>query len=66
MIYEKVNSQLEKRVNNAMPKAGGIFTGDVTAYSENRTSACLRNTEVRITNTEGELQSTNKIIMVRK
>jgi len=52
--------------DNAMAKAGGEFSGDVTAYNENRATACLRNIEVRITDTSGELQATNKIICVRK
>ena len=50
----------------AMPRSGGEFLADVMAYNENRASACLRNIEVRITNTSGKLQATNKIIMVRK
>lgn len=50
----------------AMPKSGGIFTGEVTAHSANRTAGTLRNIEVRTVSTDGELQSTNKIILVRK
>lgn len=50
----------------AMPKAGGTFTGDAVAYSTNRTNGGLRNIEVRATSATGTLQSTNKIIMVRK
>lgn len=50
----------------AMPKSGGEFTDDVVAYSINRDTACLRNGEVRISSTTGELQFTNKIIYVRK
>ena len=52
--------------DTAVLKTGGAFTGDVAAYNGNRATASLRNTEVRITGTDGELQSTNKIIMVRK
>ena len=52
--------------NNAMPKSGGTFTGNVVAYSTNRTASGLRNIEVRTTSATGTLQSTNKIIMVRK
>lgn len=52
--------------DTAVLKSGGTFTGDVAAYNGNRATASLRNTEVRITGTDGELQSTNKIIMVRK
>ncbi len=44
----------------------GTFSGDVVAYSTNRTTSGLRNIEVRITSATGTLQSTNKIIMVRK
>ena len=51
----------------AMPIAGGkAFTGDVQAYSTNRKTSGLRNTEVRKSSTTGALQSTDKIIMVRK
>ncbi|MBE6894543.1 MAG: hypothetical protein E7483_02925, partial [Ruminococcaceae bacterium] len=49
--------------DNAMAKAGGEFSGDVAAYNENRATSSLRNIEVRITDTAGELQATNKIIM---
>ena len=54
--------------NKQMPIAGGTFTGNAVAYSTNRATngGCLRNIEVRITGTSGTLQSTNKIIMVRK
>ena len=50
----------------AMPRAGGDFVGDVAAYSTNRATSCLRNIEVRTTDTTGTLQCTNKIICVRK
>lgn len=49
-----------------MPIAGGTFTGNAAAISSNRTTSGLRNIEVRITSATGTLQSTNKIIMVRK
>ena len=63
---EKAVQTAQTTAENAMPKGGGAFTGDVAAYNGNRATASLRNTEVRITGTDGELQSTNKIIMVRK
>ena len=44
----------------------GTFPGNVVAYSTNRTASGLRNIEVRTTSATGTLQSTNKIIMVRK
>lgn len=50
----------------AMPKSGGTFTGDAVAYSTNRTTSSLRNIEVRTSSATGTLQSTDKIIMVRK
>lgn len=56
----------ENAKNNTMLKSGGEFTGDVSAYNTNRTSSSLRNIEVRSTSPTGALQSTNKIIMVRK
>lgn len=49
-----------------MPIAGGTFTGNAVAYSTNRTTSGLRNIEVRTSSATGTLQSTNKIIMVRK
>lgn len=58
--------EAQNTANAAMPKSGGTFTGDAVAYSTNRTTSGLRNIEVRITDTSGDLQSTNKIIMVRK
>ncbi len=53
-------------LSTLMPKSGGTFTGDAVAYSTNRTASGLRNIEVRTTSATGTLQSTNKIIMVRK
>jgi len=53
-------------LSTLMPKSGGTFTGDAVAYSTNRTTSGLRNIEVRTTSATGTLQSTNKIIMVRK
>lgn len=49
-----------------MPVSGGTFTGDAAAYSENRSTAGLRNIEVRTESATGTLQSTDKIIAVRK
>lgn len=69
--WHKVASQddveaAKSTADAAMPKAGGTFTGDAVAYSTNRTNGGLRNIEVRATSATGTLQSTNKIIMVRK
>lgn len=53
--------------NAAMPKAGGTFTGQAAAMSSNATATgVLRNIEVRTSSVSGTLQSTGKIIMVRK
>lgn len=52
--------------NAAMPKSGGAFTGNITAYSANRSGSCLRNSEVRTSSATGTLQSTDKIVYVRK
>ena len=51
-----------------MPIAGGTFTGNAVAYTSNRKTdgGCLRNIEVRTSSATGTLQSTNKIVMVRK
>ena len=49
-----------------MTDAGGTFTGNAIAYSTNRTTSSLRNIEIRKSSASGTLQSTNKIIMVRK
>lgn len=58
--------------NQQMPIAGGTFTGNVKAYSTNRSDESLRNIQVGTgTVDSGSLSnftaaSTNKIIMVRK
>lgn len=49
-----------------MPITGGEFAGDVVATSTNRDTASLRNVEVRTSSVSGTLQSTNKIVMIRK
>ena len=54
------------RADAAMPLAGGTFAGNAVACSVNRTGASLRNVEVRVTSTSGALQSTDKIVFVRK
>ena len=48
-----------------MPKSGGTFTGNVLAYSTNRTGECLRNITVRDTAGTTD-QSTNFIQFNRK
>ena len=48
-----------------MPKSGGTFTGNVLAYSTNRTGECLRNITVRDTAGKTD-QSTNFIQFNRK
>lgn len=45
---------------------GGTFGGSVAATSVNRSECCLRNSEVRITDTAGARQSTDRLIFVRK
>ena len=54
-----VDQTARNTANNAMPKTGGTFTGNVVAYGTNRTSSCLRNIYVNGV-------STNYILMVRK
>ena len=77
MLMEDYGGSSEGTVKNAdnlgnkpadqfITKAGGVFEGDVVACSENRSTASLRNIEIRTTSTEGPLQSTNKIILIRK
>lgn len=56
----------ENHTQSADTITAGVFSGEVMAYSENRASGGLRNIEIRATDTSGELQSTNRIIMVRK
>ena len=53
--------------SNAMPKAGGTFTGNVRAIDSNRNTSggCLRNILV-VDSTGNTLQSTNRIVMYRK
>lgn len=53
------------RADNAMPKEGGTFTGDVVACSTNRANASLRNIAI-YDSTGATVQSTNCIHMVRK
>lgn len=48
----------------AMPKIGGIFTGNVTAYSANRTTSGLRNAIV--CNSSWTPISTDRLIFLRK
>lgn len=48
----------------AMPKSGGTFTGNVVAYSTNRSGASVRN--ITVQNSSGTNLSTNQIIMKRK
>jgi len=50
---------------DAMPKAGGTFTGNVVAYGTNRTTASLRNIEVTDA-AQANLVSTNLIRFVRQ
>ncbi len=64
-VMEVVNEVVALQ-ENKMSMYGGTFWGDVAAVDTNRSTACLRNSEVRITSVTGELQATNKIIFVRK
>ena len=58
-------SNAQTTANNAMPKAGGTFTGNVIAYDTNRGGKCLRN--ARVYNTTGTTaQSTDWLKFVRK
>ena len=81
VLYLDKESQFPNGVNKAtrdsagnvisttyMPKSGGTFTGNTVAYSSNRATdgGCLRNIEVRTSSATGTLQSTNKIIGIRK
>lgn len=50
--------------NNAMPKSGGTFTGNVVAYGSNRSGCNIRNIETCNSGWGGV--STNKIITLRK
>ena len=63
---EVANKAEASHVQSASTVTAGTFTGDVAAYSTSRATSCLRNIEVRTTDTTGALQSTNKIICVRK
>ena len=61
-----VQTALDQLTLSADKVTAGVFAGNVAAYSVNRDTACLRNIEVRADSTEGALQYTNKIIVVRK
>ena len=55
------------KLETAMPKAGGTFTGSAAACGENSTGAWLRNIEVVSGSIEEPAAvSTNRIVMVRK
>ena len=54
----------QSTANNAMPKSGGTFTGNVVAYSSNRSGSNIRNIDPR--NSSRRVVSTNSIITVRK
>lgn len=54
------------KADNAMPKSGGTFTGDVAAHSANRYGSVLRNIDVKINGPDSDRVSTSHIIMVRK
>lgn len=45
---------------------GGSLTGHIQGASSNTTLAVLRNAEIRVSSTSGTLQSTNKLVFVRK
>lgn len=66
--YTPATAAQGTKADNAMPKSGGTFTGNTVAYSSNRATdgGCLRNIEVRTSSATGTLQSTNKIIGIRK
>ena len=68
-VYTKseIDSSLSGKANasEVMPKSGGTFTGNVLAYSTNRTGECLRNITVRDTAGTTD-QSTNFIQFNRK
>ena len=55
---------LDALLDATMQKTGGTFTGDVAAYSTNRTGANLRN--INVVDADWTSQSTNAIFMVRK
>lgn len=57
-------ADLQGHASDDMPKSGGIFTGNVTAYGTNRAANSLRNCVVQ--NTSGTAQSTNYLIFRRK
>ena len=63
----KATSAQGTKADNAMPKSGGTFTGNVKAYDTNRNTigGCLRNILVA-DSTGNTLQSTNSIKMRRK
>ena len=56
----------ENHTQSASTITSGAFAEDVAAYNENRETSSLRNIEIRTSSASGTLQSTNKIICVRK
>ena len=56
-----------RKLEDSMPKAGGVFTGGAAAWNENSTGAWLRNIEVVSGSIEEPAAvATNRIVMVRK
>ena len=63
---DEMHAATKEYADGKMAISGGTFTGNVVACSENRTIGSLRNVEIRMSSTTGDLQSTDRIIMVRK
>lgn len=59
-----VDQTARNTANAAMPKSGGNFTGNIAAYSTNRSGANLRNCEVK-TSASGAV-STERLLFLRK
>lgn len=61
-VEEAVNAA-QTTANAALPKAGGTMTGNLVAYSTNRSTIGLRNAQVQ--NSAGSAVSTNYLVFRR-
>lgn len=63
-MSESDGQAIKNTADNAMPRSGGTFTGNVAAYGSNRSGGNIRNIETCNSSWGGV--STNKIVTLRK
>lgn len=62
-MSQNINS-MSRDIAGKMPKSGGIFTGNVEAYSSNRRGDSIRN--IVVADSSWNPASTNKLVALRK